>query len=687
MGDKEETPTKVGDKGDTTEKEASSKLEHELQTETEEIPLPKLIKTTLVRLYFKALIYAYYREVDVIGTEHVPRSGPVIFCGNHQNQFVDGMMLFTYCPRMPSFLIAEASMSRPVVGHVARFLNAIPVKRHQDTAVKGTGCLTDVERTCVRGVHTRFKEKAAAGGLIRIDVSPPADDILPRPHTSLRTYTCVTKILEVVSDTELKLRDLGDEAMREIEKRRGPSGQIEESSYMLMPKIEQKEMWQSVYDTLSRGGSIGIFPEGGSHDKTKMIGMKDGVARFALGHMEHGGEAPVIIPVGLTYYYGHRFRSRAHVEFGKPMNIENELFQTYLKDDKQGIKLFMGQLKEAMEGVTINAPNWESLKKVHYIRRLYQPQNLKLPVDEYLRITRNFAHGLQIVEGRDEAKTLMKRLDCYQDLLKAYLLTDYQVQTLTSLRSRTSYRLLLSRMLSTSLYFLLALPGIFINLPLGVSARVYADIKSEEAVRKSSVKDRGNDVKASYKLICAVSIAPFYILSFAAVAWWWFGSFGMAVIVAIMYPVWSYWSVVWAYNCMVSARATFPLLLSLHSEKYFHRFEELHHFRQALTRDVRTLIDTKIRGKFDFWSSQSEVLYNRIAEASDSFGSPAVEGFDNPFAVEHTSRVRSPAAFMPSVVSGGDSPHAPTKPRVVKRPAVSDHSDIMGVGEAEKKQV
>ena len=47
---------------------------------------------------------------------------------------------------------------------------------------------------------------------------------------------------------------------------------------------------------------MGIFPEGGSHDRTDLLPLKAGVALIAYQAMlEHGIEI-YIIPCGLNYY-------------------------------------------------------------------------------------------------------------------------------------------------------------------------------------------------------------------------------------------------------------------------------------------------------------------------------------------------------------------------------------------------
>lgn len=60
-------------------------------------------------------MHQFFRDISVIGGKNVPKKGPVIFCGNHSNQFVDGSILFATAPRDVRFLVAGKSMRRPVV--------------------------------------------------------------------------------------------------------------------------------------------------------------------------------------------------------------------------------------------------------------------------------------------------------------------------------------------------------------------------------------------------------------------------------------------------------------------------------------------------------------------------------------------------------------------------------------------
>lgn len=70
---------------------------------------------------------------------------------------------------------------------------------------------------------------------------------------------------------------------------------------------------------------IEYFSLGGSHDRTDLLPLKAGVSVMALGAMADDPNLRVkIVPVGLSYFHAHRFRSRAVVEFGAAMDVPSE---------------------------------------------------------------------------------------------------------------------------------------------------------------------------------------------------------------------------------------------------------------------------------------------------------------------------------------------------------------------------
>ena len=70
----------------------------------------------------------------------------------------------------------------------------------------------------------------------------------------------------------------------------------------------------------------GIFPEGGSHDRTDLLPLKVGVALIAYSALEKDGINVPIVPVGLNYFKAHRWRGRAVVEVCFVAFVDSRIF-------------------------------------------------------------------------------------------------------------------------------------------------------------------------------------------------------------------------------------------------------------------------------------------------------------------------------------------------------------------------
>lgn len=65
----------------------------------------------MIRMLMHFCMHTIFRDITVLGEENVPEKGPVIFFGNHSNQFIDGCMLYSEAKRDVRFLVAQ-SVSR-----------------------------------------------------------------------------------------------------------------------------------------------------------------------------------------------------------------------------------------------------------------------------------------------------------------------------------------------------------------------------------------------------------------------------------------------------------------------------------------------------------------------------------------------------------------------------------------------
>ena len=86
---------------------------------------------------------------------------------------------------------------------------------------------------------------------------------------------------------------------------------------------------------------------------------------MALGAMANDPHVKVkIVPVGLSYFHPHRFRSRAVVEFGTALDVPPELVGMYKEGGSQkreAVSKLLDYIYDALKTVTIRAPDYETL--------------------------------------------------------------------------------------------------------------------------------------------------------------------------------------------------------------------------------------------------------------------------------------------------------------------------------------
>jgi glycerol-3-phosphate O-acyltransferase / dihydroxyacetone phosphate acyltransferase len=84
---------------------------------------------------------------------------------------------------------------------------------------------------------------------------------------------------------------------------------------------------------------------------------------MALGALAANPECGVkIVPVGMNYFHAHKFRSRAVVEFGDPIEVPQELVDLYRKGERRdAVGHLLQTVYDALVAVTVTAPDYDTL--------------------------------------------------------------------------------------------------------------------------------------------------------------------------------------------------------------------------------------------------------------------------------------------------------------------------------------
>jgi len=257
-------------------------------------------------------------------------------------------------------------------------------------------------------------------------------------------------------------------------------------------KLDNSAAFDALFGILEEGDAFGIFPEGISHAMSELAPLKTGAARIALGAWQKGIDV-TLVPCGLTYRRRERMRSRVLVQFGAPIERDDTLVQRFETDAKGAAQELTDRIDTALRALTINAADFETLRVLDGVRRLYQPKGRRLTLAERAEISRRFIAHYEDVKDMPDVRALYSDVEAYLVKLTALGLRD---SDLTRPISRLSWIVRVAQHLLLFLVWLpLALPGIVVHAPILVAA-VFAG----EALTARK------DVKSTTKLMVATGL-------------------------------------------------------------------------------------------------------------------------------------------------------------------------------------
>ncbi len=398
----------------------------------------------------RILLSVFFRAVEVVGEERIPRGRPLVVVANHVNGLVDPLLVLGALPLAPSFprFLAKSTLWKiPVLSWLLDLARALPVYRRQDEPA-GPGS----------SPRSSAAESGASGG------APAAEK---------------------------------------------PAGERR--------RLSNEETFARCYEELAAGGAIALFPEGTSHNQPSLQPLKTGAARIALGAEGARAHGPspdqaldvAILPVGLTFDARGRFRSRALLAIGPPLDPAPEaaLFST---DPPVTVQALTARIDEALQRVTLNYATWDEARLVARAADLYARPALDVP--RFRSLEETFAIRRAVLDGyRDLSTRFPERTqavaDCvreYDRLLRALHLKDEQVAAAYPIPS--VLRFVATTLLRLLVYLPLALAGTLLNAVPYYLVRLIAKLAARESP----------DQQATYKVFPGLLLYP---LAWLAEAW------------------------------------------------------------------------------------------------------------------------------------------------------------------------
>ena len=80
----------------------------------------------------KSGLHLFYKRIIIEGKEHLPKNKPILFVPNHQNSFMDALLVVTHTSPFIYFLTRAQAFNPPLLGKFLRSLNMLPVYRVRD---------------------------------------------------------------------------------------------------------------------------------------------------------------------------------------------------------------------------------------------------------------------------------------------------------------------------------------------------------------------------------------------------------------------------------------------------------------------------------------------------------------------------------------------------------------------------
>lgn len=481
----------------------------------------------IVIFLFNILFSIFFREITIRGAYNLPKEGvpTILVCAPHANQFIDPTIVMVETRkllngkgRQACFVTAESSLKMKVVGFFGRLMGSIGVPRAQDN-LKPVDDNIEIYAPNFKDDPCLLKGRCNDG-----KGSPKFTKLFTvKSLIGLPNYLANAQIGEIVDDETIKLLQPFKSKSPLVEKLL-----TQGTNFKYAAKIDNSKVFQNVFNHLHTNGTVGIFPEGGSHDRPSLLPIKAGVVIMALGAVAADAKMKVnVVPVGLHYFHRHKFRSRAVIEYGEPIIVDGVMGEEYIKAPRDTVSKLLKNVTDALMTVTENAPDFETLMTIQAARRLFQTYETnskhKFSLPLVVEINRRLLVGYSKYKDDERIINLKDMVAQYNKILKSYGLKDHQVEKLKSttwLSYLRCFGLLMERIIRLTIFFVLSLPGSILFSPIFILCDIYSKKRQREGLKKSLVKIKGLDLLATWKLIVALILGPIIYVTYSILGVW-----------------------------------------------------------------------------------------------------------------------------------------------------------------------
>jgi 1-acyl-sn-glycerol-3-phosphate acyltransferase len=135
---------------------------------------------------------------------------------------------------------------------------------------------------------------------------------------------------------------------------------------------KNQETFVAARKLLAGGGTIGICPEGVSHNDPGLKPIKTGAARISLGAVSTGEVKNLqIVPAGLYYTSKTSFRSSALLYFGKPFVVPPVELEEQGNPPRDAVRELSSRIERSLREVILDAEQKEALQTIGRAERIF----------------------------------------------------------------------------------------------------------------------------------------------------------------------------------------------------------------------------------------------------------------------------------------------------------------------------
>ena len=246
------------------------------------------------------------------------------------------------------------------MGFYGKLVNCIPVTRPMDKSIRGTGQVRSQGST-LQGKGTKFQSELKPG----IVVESNSDEVT---------------IVSIISDTEAECSEsLGAEFM----------------NFKIHPKLDHSLMFKAAIERLERGGTIGIFPEGRTHESPGVVKFKSGAAVIIYETLKRNVDLKVVVS-GINYSEVDNLRNNCTINFSTVLKFDRDIMSG---TKYEAISKITKVLQEETKKLVVPMENYDEVKLVYYAQKVFYDRTEKR-VEKWREITEK----LQAIKKKDGEK-------------------------------------------------------------------------------------------------------------------------------------------------------------------------------------------------------------------------------------------------------------------------------------------